>query len=62
MTSIGFRLVNVAVQCVFGDAEEFADLVAALGDEESAGIVEELDGFDLVLLIHQGHRLCGIEP
>ena len=35
--------VDVGVEGVFADAEIFADLVAALGDQEGPGVVEELD-------------------
>ena len=51
-------LVDVAVEGVLGDAEVLAHPVAALGDEEGPGLVEELDGPHLVLLVHQGHRLA----
>ena len=53
--------VGVVVGAVYGgggDAEVFAHLEAGLGDEKGAGVVEELDGLDLVLLVHKSHRLA----
>src|SRR5699024_496473 len=51
-------LVQIAVKGVLGNAEIFTDLVAAFGDKERAGPVEELNGLYLVLLVHQRHRLA----
>ena len=42
--------VDVGIEGVLADAEILADLVAALGDQEGPGVVEELDGGDLVVL------------
>ena len=51
--------VEVAVQRVFGDVEDLADLRSGLGDQEGAAVVEEADGADLVRLVHEGSRFAG---
>ena len=40
------------------DSEELAYFVAAFGNKEGAGVVQELNGLHLVFLIHQRHRLA----
>lgn len=51
-----FINVDIAVQSVFGNTEELGHLVAGLRDEESAGVIEKVDGLDLVVLGHERHR------
>ena len=46
------------MQGVLGDAEIPGHLVPGLGDEEGPVLAEELDGLDLVLLVHDGGGLA----
>ena len=41
-----------------GNTEVFCHLVAGLGHQERPGLVQEPDGPDLVVLVHQGHGLA----
>ena len=50
--------INVRIQCIFGNTEVFCHLVAGLGHQERPGLVQEPDGPDLVVLVHQGHGLA----
>ena len=56
LTVIRSRLlcfIEIAVQRVFGDAKDLADLGPGLGDQERAGIVQEPDCSDLFRLVHE---------
>lgn len=56
-----FRLfvhINITVQGVLGNAEIIGNFIPGFGDQESTGIVEELDRSNLVLLIHECDRFA----
>ncbi|CAN4038098.1 plasmid mobilization relaxosome protein MobC, partial [Dysosmobacter welbionis] len=50
--------VDIGIQSVLGDAEILGDLVAGLGHQKRAVLIQEADGPHLVLLVHQGHGLA----
>ena len=49
--------VDIGIERILGDPEIPGDLVAGFGHQKRAVLVEELDGFHLVILVHQRHRL-----
>ena len=56
LVALGF--INVAVQGVLGNTEKVTNPLTGLGDQESAAVIQEADGLDLVFLVHQCHRLA----
>ena len=53
-----FVHINIAVQGVLGNAEIIGNFIPGLGDQESTGIVEELDRSNFVLLVHKCDRFA----